>query len=65
MLNRMDYFLKDEPIIIEDKAFTDVITYTMVIRTEDEEEFVKRVINMSEGTVEPLRYEEIYLPWVD
>ena len=65
MLNRMDYFLKDEPIIIEDKAFTDVITYTMLIKAEDEEGFVKRVINMSEGTIEPFRYEEIYHPWMD
>ena len=65
MLNRMDYFLKDEPIIVEDKAFTDVITYTLVIRVEDEEGFLARVTNMSEGTVEPLRYEEIYMPWAD
>ena len=63
--NRMDYFLKDEPIIVEDKAFTDVITYTLVIRVEDEEGFLARVTNMSEGTVEPLRYEEIYMPWAD
>ncbi len=63
MLNRMDYFLKDEPIIIEDKAFTDVITYTMLIKAEDEAGFVQRVVNMSEGTIEPLRYEEIYYPW--
>ena len=63
MLNRMDYFLKDEPVVIEDKSFTDVITYTLLIKTEDEEDFVKRVVDLSEGTVEPLRYEEIYYPW--
>ena len=63
MLNRMDYFLKDEPVIIEDKAFTDVITYTMLMKTDDEEGFVKRLTNMSEGSIEPLRYEEIYHPW--
>ncbi len=63
MLNRMDYFLKDEPVIIEDKAFTDVITYTMLIKEEEAEGFAKRVANMSEGTVEPLLYETIYHPW--
>ena len=65
MLNRMDYFLKDEPIVIEEKEFTDVITYTLLIKTTDEEAFVQRVINMSEGTVEPLRYEEFYHPWAE
>ena len=63
LLNRMDYFLKDEPIHVEDKAFTDVITYTLVVRCADEEGFLKRLTNMSEGTVEPLRYEEMYLAW--
>ena len=63
LLNRMDYFLKDEPIQVEDKAFTDVITYTLVVRCADEAGFLKRLTNMSEGTVEPLRYEEMYLAW--
>ena len=63
LLNRMDYFLKDEPIQVEDKAFTDVITYTLVVRCADEAGFLKRLTNMSEGAVEPLRYEEMYLAW--
>ncbi len=63
LLNRMDYFLKDEPIQVEDKAFTDVITYTLAVRCADEAGFLKRLTNMSEGTVEPLRYEEMYLAW--
>ena len=63
MLNRVDYFLKSEPVIVEEKAFTDVITYTLIVKCEDEEGFLARVTNMSEGTIEPLRYEEMYLPW--
>lgn len=63
MLNRLDYFLKDEPVIIEDKTFTDVITYTFVVRCRDEEAFLARLTNMSEGTASPLRYEELYLAW--
>ena len=63
LLNRMDYFLKDEPVQVEDKAFTDVITYTLVVRCRDEEGFLARLTNLSEGTVEPLRYEELYLAW--
>ena len=63
MLNRADYFLKGEPVIVEDKSFTDVITYTIIVKTEDEEDFLARVTNMSEGTIEPLRIEEMYLAW--
>jgi len=63
MLNKMDYFLKSEPIIVEDKAYTDVITYTLIVKVEDEEGFLARVTDMSEGKIEPLRAEEMYLAW--
>ena len=63
LLNRMDFFLKDEPVIVEDKAYTDVVTYTFVVRCADESAFLSRLTDMSEGTVEPLRIEEMYLPW--
>ena len=63
MLGRMDFFLKDEPVLVEDKTFTDVITYTLVVRCADEAGFLERVANMSDGTVAPLRFEEVYLPW--
>lgn len=63
LLNRMDFFLKDEPVRVEDKTFTDVITYTLVVRCADEEGLLKRLTNLSEGTVSPLRYEEVYLAW--
>ena len=63
LLNRMDYFLKDEPGQVEDRTFTDVITYTLVVRCADEAGFLARLTDMSEGSVEPLRYEELYLAW--
>ena len=63
MLGRMDFFLKDEPVIVEDKTFTDVITYTLCVRCADEAAFLARLTNLSEGTVQPLRCEEIYLAW--
>ncbi len=63
MLNRMDFFLKDEPVQVEDKAFTDVVTYTFVVRCADEEGFLSRLTDMSEGGAEPLRCEEAYLAW--
>lgn len=63
MLNRVEYFLKAEPVIVEDKAFTDVITFTLIVKCTDEEGFLARLSNASEGRLEPLRYEEMYLAW--
>ena len=63
MLNRMDYFLKGEPVIVEDKAYTDVITYTLILKFADEKGFLARLTNMSEGRIEPLRAEEMMLAW--
>lgn len=63
MLNRMDFFLKTEPVIIEDKTFTDVITYTLLLKQQDEPGFLARVTNLSEGTISPLLFEELYHPW--
>ena len=39
------------------------MTYTLVVRCADEEGFLSRLTNMSDGAVEPLRYEEMYLAW--
>ncbi len=63
MLGRMEHFLKGEPIIVEDKSYTDVISFTLIVREVDEDGFLRRLTDMSEGRVEPLRVEEIVLPW--
>lgn len=65
MLNRMDFFLKGEPVIVEEKTFTDVVTYTLIVRCADEDGFLARVTDMSDGAATPLRCEEIYLPWME
>ena len=46
-----------------DRSDWDVITYTLVVRCADEAAFLARLTDMSEGTVSPLRYEEMYLAW--
>ena len=63
MLNRMDFFLKDEPVRVEDRTFTDVITYTFTVRCDDEAGVLARLTDMSEGSVSPLRCEELFLAW--
>ena len=63
MLSRVDYFLNAEPVLVEDKSFGAAVTYTLVVRTADEEGFIARLIDLSEGKLEPLRAEEVYLAW--
>ena len=63
MLSRMEYHLASEPVVIEEKAFTDVVTLTVLVKCTDEEALLKKVTDISEATVEPLRFEEFYRPW--
>lgn len=65
MLNRMDYFLRSEPVCIENKEFTDVVLYTLLLRVSDEASFLARLTDMSEGAIQPLRLEEFHHPWTD
>ena len=63
MLGRFEFFLKSEPVLIEDKQFTDVVTFTLVLRTDDEPGFLARLTDSTDGAIEPLRYEEFLRPW--
>ena len=63
MLSRVDYFLNSEPVLVEDKSFGAAVTYTLVVRAADEEGFIARLVDLSEGKLEPLRAEEVYLAW--
>ena len=63
MLNRADYFLKGEPVIVEDKSFMDTITLTLVVKTADADEFTARLISQTDGKCEPLPMEEFYMAW--
>ena len=63
MLSRMEYFLQSEPVEIEDKAFTDTVTLTLLVKCADEEALTKRVTDVSEGSIEPIRFEEFYRAW--
>ena len=62
-LGRVEYFLKSQPVIIEDKAFSDAIVMTLIVKNEDEEKFVEDIISATDGKIEPIRMEEMYLAW--
>ena len=63
MLSKLEYHLKSQPIIVEEKEFAESITFTLVVKTSDEEAFVKDIIRVTDARVEPMRMEEIYLAW--
>lgn len=65
MLSRMEYFLQSEPVTVEDKTFTDTVTLTLLVKCADENALIKRVTDVSEGSIEPIRFEEFYRAWLE
>ena len=63
MLSRIEYFLASAPVVIEDKAFADVVTITLLVKCADEEALVAKLRDVSEGSVEPIRFEEFHRAW--
>ena len=63
MLGKVEYFLKSQPVIVEDKAFTDVIVLTLIIKCGEEENFINDLTRATDGKIEPIRMEEIYMAW--
>ena len=63
MLSRVEYFLKSAPVIVEDKDFSDVITLTLLVRCADEDKLLADLTQLSEGRLEPMRFDETYMAW--
>ena len=63
MLSRVEYFLKSAPVIVEDKDFSDVITLTLLVRCADEDKLLADLMQLSEGRLEPMRFDETYMAW--
>lgn len=65
MLGRFEFFLKSEPVCVEEKQFTDVVTFTLILKTGDEAGFIARLADATDGAVQPLRFEEFLYPWLE
>ena len=63
MLSRVEYFLKSAPVIVEDKNFSDVITLTLLVKCADEDKLLADLTQLSEGRLEPMRFDETYMAW--
>ena len=48
---------------MEDKQFSDVITFSFLVKEQDEESVLADITALSEGRLEPLRFDELYDAW--
>ncbi len=63
MLSRVEYFFKSAPVLVEAKDFSDVITFTFLVKVSDEPALLESLTQLSEGRLEPMRFDEIYNAW--
>ena len=63
MLNRVDFFLKSAPVVVEDKTFADIVTLTLRVRACDADALEKSLTDLSDATLEPVRFEAFHCAW--
>ena len=63
LLSRVEFFLKTAPVIVEDKAFAEQVTLTLLVREMDAAALEAALVDLSEGVLEPVRFDEFYHPW--
>ena len=63
MLSRVEYYLKSAPVFVEDKTFSDAITFTLLTRVSDEDALLRDLEQLSDGRLQPLRFDELYRAW--
>ena len=65
LLGRCEYLLKSLPVRQEDKAFTDKVTLTLLMRTADEEHVLNELVTGLDGRPELLKIEDLFEPWTE
>ena len=63
LLSRVEFCLKTAPVSVEDKAFAEQVTLTLLTRETDAAALEASLVDLSEGTLEPVRFDEFYHPW--
>lgn len=63
LLGRVEHFLKDRPVIVEDKSFTDRVTLTLIGKCTDHALLVEGLSGVTDGRAQLVPVEELYLPW--
>ncbi len=63
MLSRFEYMLRSQPVIVREKSFGETVTFTLSVKSCDEEAFSRDLAGASDGRLEFIRMEEDYMPW--
>ena len=63
MLNKVEYYLKSAPCLVEEKSFAEVITFSLLVKQTDEAQLVEDLTALSDGRLQPIRFDEMYLAW--
>jgi len=60
---RLEYFLKSAPVIIEHTEFGASVVCTLMVRKKDEEALYSEITRVTDGKAEILPDDELYYPW--
>ena len=62
---RLEYFLRSAPVIIEHTEFGASVVCTLMVRKTDEENLLSEITRVTDGTAETLPEDELFYPWPD
>ena len=62
---RLEYFLRSAPVIIEHNEFGASVVCTLMVRVKDADELVSEITRVTDGKAEILPDDELYYPWPD
>ena len=62
---RLEYFLRSAPVIIEHNEFGTSVVCTLMVRKADAETLLREITRVTDGTAETLEDGELYYPWPD
>ena len=62
---RLEYFLRSAPVIIEHTEFGASVVCTLIMRSRDEEALLAEITRVTDARAETLPDGELYYPWPD
>ena len=62
---RLEYFLRSAPVIIEHTEFGTSVVCTLMVRSRDEEALLAEITRVTDARAETLADGELYYPWPD
>ena len=62
---RLEYFLRSAPVIIEHNEFGASVVCTLMVRKSDAEQLIAEITRVTDGTAETLEDGELFYPWPD